>query len=183
MAQKGIPTDQLNNVIQVIQLGRKTGILLVERGEGGQLEKGMLQFVQGSITDARCNTFQGQAALNWLQTWQACRFIFTPNTNTVDQQNTASAPWPSQQTPPSARAPNTPKGFEPTQGRPPQRTYSADDGLALLTRAGLSRSHRHLFLLIDGRRTYGELIRLMGRSSEEVLQLLHDLDALGIIHS
>ena len=34
-------TDRLANVIQVIQLGRKTGTLTVERSNGNSLEQGV----------------------------------------------------------------------------------------------------------------------------------------------
>jgi hypothetical protein len=38
--ERGLTTDQLSNIIQVIQLGRKSSQLIVERGEGMTLENG-----------------------------------------------------------------------------------------------------------------------------------------------
>lgn len=49
-------TDQLANVVAVIQLGRKTGTLTVERGSGSSLERGTIHFVNGLMTQA--NTFK-----------------------------------------------------------------------------------------------------------------------------
>ncbi|MBV9614035.1 MAG: DUF4388 domain-containing protein, partial [Ktedonobacteraceae bacterium] len=77
MSQKrGTVTDRLLNVIQVLQLGKKTGHLTVERDEGKGQEKGEIIFVQGQVTQAYGGNLRGQEALNWLSTWGACRFIF-----------------------------------------------------------------------------------------------------------
>src|SRR5579883_3019110 len=76
--ERGLATDQLSNIIQVIQLGRKSGQLVVERGEGKTLESGELTFFCGQITQARWNHYSGQEALRQLNTWGACRFTFTP---------------------------------------------------------------------------------------------------------
>jgi hypothetical protein len=56
-----------------------------------------------------------------------------------------------------------------------------DEALAWIERVGLSRAHRRLFLLIDGYRTFPELVRLMGRVQEEVNALLRDLESAGLI--
>src|SRR5689334_11176287 len=72
-------TDRLANVIQVIQLGRKTGILTVERSTGGSLEHGTVQFVNGLMTQASAHQLNGLPAFQWLNTWGACHFTFTPS--------------------------------------------------------------------------------------------------------
>src|SRR5262249_15210459 len=46
---------------------------------------------------------------------------------------------------------------------------------------GLSRSHRRLYLLIDGHRSIDDLEPLIGRKGEEVRSMLHDLEWSGII--
>ena len=48
-------------------------------------------------------------------------------------------------------------------------------------RLGLSRLHRQLFLLIDGKRSTQELARLIGRPHQEVLIVLADLESTGLI--
>ncbi|TMC61826.1 MAG: DUF4388 domain-containing protein, partial [Chloroflexota bacterium] len=45
--QRETATDRLSNVIQVIQLGKKSGLLTVERGEGITFEEGAITFVNG----------------------------------------------------------------------------------------------------------------------------------------
>src|SRR5437016_1343832 len=76
--RRGTTTDQLANVIQVIQLGRKSGTLNVERGEAASLEEGTITFVRGQITEAHVGRRNNQVALNWFKTWKACRFTFVP---------------------------------------------------------------------------------------------------------
>lgn len=51
----------------------------------------------------------------------------------------------------------------------------------LIEQMGLSRTHRRLFLLIDGGRTVKELIRLMSQNPEDVQRLLYDLERAGVI--
>jgi hypothetical protein len=75
-------TDRLANVIQVLQLGQKTGRLIVERNEGLHFEQGIITFVNGQVVQASVNQQQGPDALNWLRSWGACRFAFTPEPRT-----------------------------------------------------------------------------------------------------
>ena len=74
--RRGTTTDNLLNVIQVIQLGRKTGFLMVDRGEGTAREEGEIAFVSGQIVEANSGSLVGQQALDWLKTWGVCRFLF-----------------------------------------------------------------------------------------------------------
>ena len=53
--------------------------------------------------------------------------------------------------------------------------------MRLIEQMGLSRTHRRLFLLIDGGRTVKELIRLMAHEPEAVQRLLQDLERAGVI--
>jgi hypothetical protein len=69
-------TRQLSTVINVIQLGKKTGLLTVERGEGKTLEEGTMAFLQGQIVNATLGTLQGRDAAGALSAWQACHFSF-----------------------------------------------------------------------------------------------------------
>lgn len=63
----------------------------------------------------------------------------------------------------------------------PYRTRQLDDALRILEYKGLSRVHKHLFLLIDGQRSILELVRLLKRNENEVAVLLRDLERASTI--
>jgi hypothetical protein len=188
--RRGTVTDRLLNVIQVLQLGKKTGNLLVERGEGVKLEAGEIIFSNGQVIQARRGRLQGQEALSWLSTWSTCRFIFVPETEapTTRPLLTARSTTTLKDTQPHLPISSSTRQEidwieqELRAVQPgPRRTSSAEDAFHLLDQAGLSRSHRHLFLLVDGHRTIVELARLTRRPLEEVQRLLHDLENIGVI--
>ena len=92
----------------------------------------------------------------------------------------------------SSRNPETPpylfSSFTSTQGylyrdgaSIPQLGRRLSDSLQMIDLAGLSRAHRRLFLLIDGKRSTDELAPLVGRTPDEVLELLRDLEHAGVI--
>ena len=62
---------------------------------------------------------------------------------------------------------------------PAQPMYEA---LRKIEQHTLSRFHRQLFLLIDGQRSFREVVRLVGKSQGEVYKLLCDLEGIGVIH-
>jgi hypothetical protein len=202
---RGIATDSLLNIIQVIQMGRKSGILTVERGEGSTLETGQITFVQGHITQVRNNLLNSQQALDRLRTWQACRFTFLPLL-----QNNVTGSLPSVSLPPPVPSAPPPQGRATTQPltysnsylpvpanstspatdpwgnaynapAQPYHTVSLEQALRNIEQRGLTRAHRRLFLLINGQRTTTELIRLMSKQADEVLHLLDDLAYIGVI--
>ncbi len=202
MSQKrGTVTDRLLSVIQVLQLGKKTGHLTVERDEGKGQEKGEIIFVQGQVTQAYGGNLRGQEALNWLSTWGACRFIFVPAT--VEKTTSPLAPEPIR--PPRTTQPLGDTNPRFTAAMPalhqrsaeanttdslagsssglavPRRTRSVNVSLHLLEQEQLSRAHRQLFLLIDGNRTIAELVRLTGRLPGEIQRLLQELEHIGLI--
>jgi Domain of unknown function (DUF4388) len=205
MSQKrGTVTDRLLNVIQVLQLGKKTGHLTIERDEGKGQEKGEIIFVEGQVTQAYGGNLRGQEALNWLSTWGACRFIFVPATQekitsplatqTQPFMSSPKATQPLRDTNPriTAAIPTIRQKAEWTHTTQqmanssaglavPHRTREVNVSFHLLDQARLSRAHRHLFLLIDGNRTVAELIRLTGRPAEEILRLLQELEHIGVI--
>ncbi|HLZ56652.1 MAG TPA: DUF4388 domain-containing protein [Ktedonosporobacter sp.] len=194
--RRGTITNQLANIIQVIQLGKKTGVLTVERGDGADRVLGEIHFTHGQITQAYSGSLAGQQAFNWLSTWGECRFTFIPLTNgSTPQTPPPSLPstQPLQQAHPYPPvAPGPPyngqahttgrlTGNFPTTSAHPRRIRLGDETLRLLEHAGLSRLHRHLFLLIDGQRSRAELVRLIGRRQDEVQLLLDDLERIGVI--
>jgi hypothetical protein len=200
-------TDRLANVIQVIQLGRKTGTLIVERSSGNSLEQGTVYFVNGLMIQASTDQLRGLAAFQWLNTWGSCRFTFTPSESAVATNKLASfrpgqIPASEQErfgdTDPTIRIQAQAKAFsgsgiDNTQNRQndislqkasgsiPIQVRFLEDALRRIERMNLSRTHRHLFLLIDGHRTTTELARLMGRRQVEVDALLQDLERADVI--
>nr|WP_165423769.1 DUF4388 domain-containing protein [Ktedonosporobacter rubrisoli] len=229
--RRGFSTERLRHIIQVIQLGRKTGLLTVERGEDMRLEEGEISFVQGYITHARCGQLNGQPALDRLNTWGECRFkFFSPTTDGISgllpAVRTSTGPLPAIQTPtsplpaiqtptsplpaiqtptsplPAIQTPTSPlqetnpylrtpanmlrnmqenNAARASNSSPPRRIRQVEEAISWLNQAGLSRTHRHIFLLVDGNRTVPELARLIGRRPDEIERLLRDLERIGII--
>jgi hypothetical protein len=69
-------TDRLSNVIEVVELGRRTGLLAVERGTPAHSEEGEIFFVNGRAIYAAVAQMRGREALAALGQWGACRFAF-----------------------------------------------------------------------------------------------------------
>ena len=72
-------TDRLANVIEVVELGQRTGLLAVERGSGSVLEEGELYFSNGHVIHASLAGLRGREALAALGRWGPCRFSFDAN--------------------------------------------------------------------------------------------------------
>ncbi len=171
MDERGAVTDQLADVIRIAQLVRKSGVLIVERGEPGTaIEHGSITFIEGQITEAQCDQLRGPNALNWLQGWGRCRFTFLP-------LSSAPAPAPTR----DPRMATTGPLFRMTGQTAPYRVRDAKEVLPLFSSMGLTRVHRQLFLLIDGQRTTSDLIRLSARGADEIYELLLDLERAGLI--
>ena len=184
MPQPATSTDRLANVIQVIQLGRKTGTLTVEREGSNGLEQGIVFFVNGQVARARAQHLEGTAAFQWLNTWSACRFSFVLSTSPATTVKLPAVPpdaLPDHErngTIASAHGNNQwvrPEARIPFQHRP------LEEALRAIEQAHLSRAHRRLYLLIDGHRSPVELARLMGRNQHETDTLLYDLERAGVI--
>jgi Domain of unknown function (DUF4388) len=191
--RRGTTTDRLSNVIQVIQLGRKSGILTVERGEGVALETGEVIFVHGQITHAHSRDFSGQQAIEWLLSWRACRFLFMPQASEKTTKPMAVLPSTDvnlQDTDPYLNSamqaePDPPWSWAAERAHkgsnPPQRTKPSELALQIIEKSGLTRSHRRLFLLVDGQRTIDEIARLTGRSEKDVQVMLQEMEWIGVL--
>ncbi|SRR6266567_2612211 len=192
-------TNQLATVIDVLQLGKKTGILTVERGEGATFEEGIMTFVDGQVIQATIGPYVGRDAATKLFSWQACRFMFVPTLPAQLNISTLPTPQlPTPQTQPEVKAVTKPGTTRPlyrleqpdpiTHGdlslRPTIAVYSKESMnavLRILDQHRLSRTHRRLFLLIDGRRSIKELATLIGRTPGETAVMLADLEQAGLI--
>lgn len=190
--QREAMTDRLVRIIANIQMERRSGRLIVRRGEGLTSEEGILMFIQGQVTEARVGRRSGSDALNWLSTWGQAYYVFA---SLVAEQETsletlALAPTlisglpttsPLQSTAPVSTDKLEHESFPITANAILYSTVACAEATARIDRAGLSRAHRHLYLLINGQRTALELVPLVGRKVEEVRNMLHDLEWLGII--
>ncbi len=202
--QKETITNSLADVIQVIQLSRKSGMLTVERGEGETFEEGMITFVNGQAVEAQTAAFNGQNALRWLGSWGTCRFAFIPTpTSEIPSIPLVSTPAFEQRmrdTGTHPRIPISPLRESAARRQAgnggtgqvisfisasvvPHLVIPLEESLRYVDQLGLSRQHRRLLLLVDGQRNVAEMVRLIGRTQYEVQQLLADLEQAKIIRS
>jgi hypothetical protein len=87
-------TDRLSNVIEVAELGRRTGLLTAERGTPSYAEEGEIYFVSGRAIYAASGPLRGREALSALHLWGSCRFAFitdAPPPQANIQPNTSPA--------------------------------------------------------------------------------------------
>ena len=126
-------TDRLANVIEVVELGQRTGMLSVERGSGSVLEEGELYFLSGRVVYASLAGLRGREALTALSRWGPCRFAFereaprpAPNIITDSSSGASSAVRPGMGTStPGYRSPST----YASSGSWPAQTPSQTGGL------------------------------------------------------
>ncbi len=202
MSKRGTQTSSLKNVIQVLTLGNKSGILTVTADTSAMSAEGRIVFIRGVITDVHLGKVSGQRALHALLQWGTCSFIFSEVESTTE-------PAQFSLTPPvdSGPLPNTEHQIErfshvdsqyKSARQMPQPTRHLDaasliipirlrrdrdtESLQRLSYARFSRAHMHLFLLINGERALQDLARLLQRSDSEVEKLLFDLKKSGFIH-
>jgi hypothetical protein len=72
-------------------------------------------------------------------------------------------------------------GVLPEAATIPYRSKPLEYGLRLIDEKGLSRIHRHLFLLINGERKIEDFKRLLKLGEFEVHSVLYELQDIGII--
>ena len=185
MQQRETATDRLADVIQVIQLGRRSGMLTVERGRGATFEEGTITFVNGQVAQASVGSRRGREALSWLSAWRSCLFTFiTSSANESAPFQSPSSPYNGisrpQQSSNGNRSTQRLDAFVP-KGDVPHRIKPVEEVLPIMQAMGLSRAHRRLLLLIDGQRNVSELVRLVGQSGEEVFKQLDELERAGFI--
>ncbi len=187
--QRQTMTNRLADVIHIVQFGNKSGVLTAERGDGVTREEGYITFVAGRVVEARVGQQSGLAAFNYLTTWQACLFtLVNHNGNGVAR---AQLPAPKGTMPESTPVTRTPVVYNPSiqnnrngtgaRPYPPQRLQRGEETILYPEQRQLSRVHRRLLMLIDGQRGLDDLARLLGRSRDEVQELLNNLVREGFI--
>jgi len=108
--------DRLSNIIEVVELGRRSGLLTVERGSQHALEQGEVYFLQGRAIYALVEGLRGREALSVLAGWGQCRFAF--ETNVPAPAPNIAAPQP---IPPAHRGSSAPSQQNGAYAPPPQR--------------------------------------------------------------
>jgi Domain of unknown function (DUF4388) len=180
LPQRETLTDSLTNIIQILQLGYRSGTLTVERNAGQTIEEGSIVFVNGRVVDAQTNQYSYLAAFNYLKTWGSCRFSFIDASDTNANSPSGSPALN------HARAPFRSGFLVPAYGEAayspfPRLSQAGKAAVSHLEAAPVQRTHRRLLLLINGQRNLTVLARLMARNPDEVQVLLDDLAQAGLI--
>lgn len=194
--QREAITDRLVSIIATIKMERQSGQLRVWRGEGLTAEEGILTFMQGQIKQASVGRRSGADALNWLSTWGRTHYLFLSARSELEERVLRDIP----------ALPATSSGSEekhtdrldlespvhtdrldlespiPSDGETPCPYMKFHEAMKQIEKAGLSRAHRRLYLLIDGRRSIHDLASLLGKERVEVRSLLCDLEWERVIH-
>lgn len=76
MAAQFLTTSKLNNIVNMINLGRQSGILRVIRGQGSTREVGQIKFIDGEPAAALLGQLTGHNALSVLMNWGECVYSF-----------------------------------------------------------------------------------------------------------
>lgn len=118
--------DRLSNIIEVVELGRRSGLLTVERGSNESFEQGEVYFAQGRAIYAIVEGLRGRDALAVLAGWGHCRFAFEPNVPSPQPNVLQPPPHPSA---PSRPAPQDGSGYYAPQRSQPTPTRSGSSGL------------------------------------------------------
>ena len=181
MKTRGTATDKLADVIQTLQLVRKTGLLTVQRDvPGGISEVGTIAFHDGQIINADVGRMRGADAFKKLMMWTRCYFVFEP----VSPSSPPLIALPSPRSENNSIEPRNPQelpGESVSVGTVPQRSQYTQGMIPDFQRLGLSRMHRQLFLLNEGRRCVHALTRQIGRHPQELQAILVDLENAGLI--
>lgn len=189
--QREATTDRLVGIIASIKMERKSGQLRVRRGEGLTSEEGILTFLRGQVTRASVGRRSGADALNWLSTWGQAHYTFVPAVAN-DEVSIVLSTLPSSSLSGTVAYPDLPAARVNTDELEPGHLSDANEEIpwncvdlseatTRIEHAGLSRAHRRLYLLINGRRSARELAPLLGKKVEETRSMLRDLEWLDII--
>jgi hypothetical protein len=122
MASQFLTTSRLSNILNMIVLGRQSGILRVVRGQGSSREVGQIQFVEGKAVSALLGQVTGVNALSVLQNWGECVYSFDeypmPEINDLDPMTyqTHSPPYDYSQSSPDSTSSLLPGGSWPSYG-------------------------------------------------------------------
>jgi hypothetical protein len=178
----GTATENLDDVIQTLSLARKTGVLTVQIAHNGASpELGTITFQHGQVIDARFSSLRGVDALRKLIAGGSCQFVFQATSSTTTPSPLSSLSFNKQKKTDSVARQGYQRKLEDAISGVPRHSLQFQKSIPDFQHLGLSRTHRQLFLLIDGKRPVPTLVRLLGRHIHEVLVMLADLEDAGLI--
>ena len=195
--------ESMRSVLEVVHTQKWKGMLKAEHARGGYLEEGAIYVMAGQPIYARAGMLQGHEALKYLLSWQRIYFAFDVEAqrpkanltathylgNTNTQRTAARFPTHIQTSAlPPQRIPTTEElrwnaggtaksfayagtGVLGVEGLVPQKVETKRDALSL----PLSRHQRHIYFMVDGRRTVSDLARCVNRPVSEVELILNEL--------
>ena len=114
MAAQFLTTSRLGNILNMIGLGRQSGILRVVRGQGPTRELGQIRFLEGEPVAALLGQLTGPNALTVLSNWGECVYSFDEQFAPDPSENESSmdllrrlAADPGHYSPPSSSSPTS----------------------------------------------------------------------------
>ena len=202
--------ENLSDVIELIRKRRQSGLLSIERIQGGLFEEGEIFFQSGQPVYARQGQTTSADAFTRLLSWHQVYFAFftdqpQPSTNIPSASGTranvalATDPVAQSVNPAGSNANNSGPFDGRRQAVTPDRNSpstfpltSNTPGLEWLVpqKLGndrnvlslpLTRPQRSIYLLIDGKRTVSDLSRCIRKNLQEIERLLSELQERGLI--
>lgn len=186
------PAEKLSDVIDLLGTRRYSGLLSVERFEGGRFEEGEIYFARGRPVYARYNQKSGREAFVRLESWRQVYFALKKNAPyAMPQDIPPSSPLPMSELYQSSQTLSSGELRWNTLPRPrfapeplpnleqlvPHRSEAKQNVLSL----PLTRAQRAVYLLVDGKRTIVDLARCIGKSTQDIVMLLNELLSLGLV--
>lgn len=180
-------TKDITFLLRLLQTSKQSGVLFVEPfGQQEALWQGLFQLENGVVQSCFLRkkadgqiALRNDEALRWLTTqgkleWrldEEARFPGAP-------LSSLPAPEESRRVQRPVEAPPPPVFWGNQLGSIPQRTQK---GKLVPVNALASRDHRQVFALVDGRRTVEEIVHLLHKPPDAVMQMLEQLRAIGLI--
>jgi hypothetical protein len=197
---RSIAAESMSNLLEVMHTQQWSGMLRVEYPQGGYLEEGEIYVLVGQPIFAQTGRLTGHEALKHLLSWQKIHFSFdahalrpkanltathylgnrgipvtgthfptpvqtpVPRFPSTEELNWRSLPGQSHSAPPTSDV----LGIERLV---PQKTGLNGNALSL----PLSRHQRHIYFMVDGRRTISDLARCINKTVPEVEAILSEL--------
>jgi hypothetical protein len=183
--ERGMQVENIGVILAQVLEQRQSGALRATYVRDGRRETGEIYLLAGQLIYARVGTLTGQEALRYLLNWRNVEFAFAtgvprPPANISSKFNVNSVLTPahffmakasgmsgSPQTVPGMQM----SGFSVMPERAPQKTGSGQVDLL----PSLTRPQRHIYMLVDGKRTIPDLVRTTGKSQQEVEAILREL--------